>query len=177
MYRCIMGGVHEHSRDLSLKYPQGQGFIAAASMKRAGKTERHRSPRNGHGTVFQRLPHHFQNVAGETPAVRPETGLHDAPAIPHRDAGRCHHQSGPASEIVWCGDAERTLRHQTRPPRRARRPPSESWWSPVLPRVAAAQGSMGGSLLASIVLPEPGGPIIRMLWPPAAATSSARLAV
>ena len=34
-----------------------------------------------------------------------------------------------------------------------------------------------GSRLASIVLPEPGGPIIRMLWLPAAATSSARLAV
>ena len=30
--------------------------------------------------------------------------------------------------------------------------------------------------LASMVLPEPGGPIIRMLWPPAQATSSARLA-
>jgi hypothetical protein len=26
-----------HSRDLSLKYPQGHGFIAAASMNRAGK--------------------------------------------------------------------------------------------------------------------------------------------
>ena len=31
--------------------------------------------------------------------------------------------------------------------------------------------------LASMVLPEPGGPIIRMLCPPAQATSSARLAV
>jgi hypothetical protein len=26
-----------HSRDLSLKYPQGHGFMAAASMNRAGK--------------------------------------------------------------------------------------------------------------------------------------------
>ncbi len=34
-----------------------------------------------------------------------------------------------------------------------------------------------GSRLASMVLPEPGGPIIRMLWLPAAATSRARLAV
>ena len=31
--------------------------------------------------------------------------------------------------------------------------------------------------LASMVLPEPGGPIIRRLWPPAAAISMARLAV
>jgi hypothetical protein len=31
------GRVHMHSRDLSLKNPHGQGFMAAASMKRAGK--------------------------------------------------------------------------------------------------------------------------------------------
>src|SRR3954468_8533363 len=35
-------------------------------------------------------------------------------------------------------------------------------------------GRMPGSLRASIVLPAPGGPIIRRLWPPAAAISSAR---
>src|SRR5271169_3173891 len=32
-----MGGVHWHSRVGSPKKPQGQGFIAAASMKRDGK--------------------------------------------------------------------------------------------------------------------------------------------
>ena len=37
-------------------------------------------------------------------------------------------------------------------------------------------GRMEGRRLASMVLPEPGGPIIRRLWPPAAATSRARLA-
>ena len=36
---------------------------------------------------------------------------------------------------------------------------------------------MPGSRFASIVLPLPGGPIIKMLCPPAAATSSARFAV
>ncbi len=36
-YLWIIGGVHIHSRDLSLKYPQGHGFIAAASMNLAGK--------------------------------------------------------------------------------------------------------------------------------------------
>ena len=36
---------------------------------------------------------------------------------------------------------------------------------------------MPAKRLASMVLPEPGGPIISTLWPPAAATSSARLAV
>src|ERR1700683_4919068 len=36
---------------------------------------------------------------------------------------------------------------------------------------------MPAKRFASMVLPEPGGPIIKTLWPPAAATSSARLAV
>ena len=36
---------------------------------------------------------------------------------------------------------------------------------------------MVGIRLASIVLPEPGGPSIRILCPPAAATVSARLAI
>ena len=35
---------------------------------------------------------------------------------------------------------------------------------------------MEGIRLASILLPVPGGPMRRMLWPPAAATSMARLA-
>ena len=38
-------------------------------------------------------------------------------------------------------------------------------------------GRIEGSRRASIDLPAPGGPIIRRLCPPAAATSSARLAV
>src|SRR5664280_2248960 len=36
-YRWIIMGVQWHSRERSLKYPQGQGFMAATSMKRAGK--------------------------------------------------------------------------------------------------------------------------------------------
>jgi hypothetical protein len=38
-------------------------------------------------------------------------------------------------------------------------------------------GSSPGSRAASIDLPDPGGPIISRLWPPAAAISTARLAV
>ena len=37
-------------------------------------------------------------------------------------------------------------------------------------------GKIVGIRLASIVLPLPGGPIIKILWPPAAAISRARLA-
>jgi len=43
--------------------------------------------------------------------------------------------------------------------------------------MAVSGGRIPANRLASIDLPEPGGPIIRTLWPPAAATSSARLAV
>ena len=42
--------------------------------------------------------------------------------------------------------------------------------------LAISGGSMEGSLLASMVFPAPGGPIITTLWPPAAAISRARLA-
>ena len=38
-------------------------------------------------------------------------------------------------------------------------------------------GRIDGSRAASIDLPEPGAPTIRRLWPPAAATSSTRLAL
>jgi hypothetical protein len=37
------------------------------------------------------------------------------------------------------------------------------------------RGRIEGMERASSVLPEPGGPDIRTLWPPAAATSNARL--
>ena len=50
-----------------------------------------------------------------------------------------------------------------------------------MPSSRASAGSNGGripgSRAASIDLPEPGGPIINRLWPPAAAISSARLAL
>ena len=43
-------------------------------------------------------------------------------------------------------------------------------------RKSVIGGMIDGSRRASIVLPEPGEPIISTLWPPAAAISSARLA-
>jgi hypothetical protein len=47
-----------------------------------------------------------------------------------------------------------------------------------LERLLGRQGGrIPGSLWASIVLPDPGGPTSSRLWPPAALTSSARLAV
>ena len=48
--------------------------------------------------------------------------------------------------------------------------------APRAPPRTSKGGRMPGSRRASIVLPAPGGPIISRLWPPAAATSSARRA-
>ncbi len=50
------------------------------------------------------------------------------------------------------------------------------WWFRAPPR-SVSGGRTPASRLASMVLPEPGGPIISTLCTPAAATSSARFAV
>ena len=81
----------------------------------------------------------------------------------------------PASEIVWCGERNgRTLTS----PAAASSTPATLW---ILVVSSASSKVSGGRMpetrLASMVLPEPGGPIIRMLCPPAQAISSARLAV
>ncbi len=57
------------------------------------------------------------------------------------------------------------------------RSPASEW---IIETSSTSAGSSGGridgSRAASIDLPEPGGPTISRLWPPAAAISSARLA-
>ena len=81
----------------------------------------------------------------------------------------------PASEIVWCG--ARNGRVLTNPAA-ASSTPATLW---ILVVSSASSNVSGGNTpetrLASMVLPEPGGPIIRMLCPPAQAISKARLAV
>ena len=76
--------------------------------------------------------------------------------------------------MVWWG--ARKGRRPTRPSSRVRMPATE--W--ILVVSMASSKDMGGRMVgmrrASMVLPEPGGPIIRTLCPPAQATSSARLA-
>src|SRR5213594_3627917 len=80
----------------------------------------------------------------------------------------------PASEIVWCG--ARNGRRATSDSPTGSTPATE--WIFVVSSASSRLifGRMVGSRRASIVFPDPGGPIIRMLCPPAAATSSARLA-
>lgn len=78
-----------------------------------------------------------------------------------------------AIEAEWCG---------ARNGRRFESAPFASWpatdW--IIDTSSSSRGDSGGriegSRCASIDLPAPGGPLIRRLWPPAAAISSARLA-
>src|SRR5204863_10217200 len=81
----------------------------------------------------------------------------------------------PASEALWGGmlndlTLTKLLPDSSTPP---------TLWIFVVSRASSNVngGRIVGTLLASMVLPDPGGPIIKMLWPPAQATSSARLAV
>ena len=76
-------------------------------------------------------------------------------------------------EAEWCGARNGRTREM--------RPPS-SWpaMEAIIDTSSASAGDSGGSRpgrrAASMDLPDPGGPAISRLWPPAAATSSARLA-
>ncbi len=80
----------------------------------------------------------------------------------------------PASLMVWCG--ERNGRVPTSP-RESSSTPATLWMRVVS---MASSSDIGGRIvgmrLASIVFPAPGGPMKIMLWLPAQATSSARLA-
>src|SRR5712691_10499748 len=80
----------------------------------------------------------------------------------------------PASEIVWCG--ARNGRRATSDSPSGKTPATE--WILVVSSASSRLilGRIVGSRRANIVFPDPGGPTIRMLCPPAAATSSARLA-
>ena len=144
-------------------------------MKRAGKRQRHGSARDGHGAVFQRLPHHFQHVARELRQLVQKQHAVVGQRDLARDAGSCRRRS--ARRRRWCGAASG---RDACPPVRwsASRTPATLW---ILVVSSASSKVSGGRMvamrLASMVLPEPGGPIISRLCPPAAAISMARLAV
>ncbi len=78
-----------------------------------------------------------------------------------------------AYEIVWCG-----LRNGERRTRPVIGPSPAADATIVTDRAASSSrgGRRVGTVLASRVLPEPGGPMSSRPWPPASAISSARLA-
>ena len=73
---------------------------------------------------------------------------------------------------MWWG--ARNGRVATRPP--VARPAAPCTFVISIASAVVGGGRIPGSRRASIVLPAPGGPTIRRLWPPAAAISSARRA-
>src|SRR5438094_4437884 len=169
-----IGGVQWHSRERSLKYPQGHGFMAAASMKRAGKVS----------DMAARAMHTVPSSSGwriTSSTLRGNSGSSSKKSTPlwasdtSPGRGITPPPISPASEMVWCG--ARNGRAPTRPEGESSTP--ATLWILVVSSASSKVkgGRIEGMRLASMVLPEPGGPIIKMLCPPAEATSSARLAV
>ena len=75
----------------------------------------------------------------------------------------------PASEMVWCGERNGRWCSSPQP---AGSTPAMLWILVVsMASSKVSGGRMPASRLASMLLPEPGGPIIRTLCEPAAATS------
>ncbi|MNS95357.1 hypothetical protein D3C72_1296130 [compost metagenome] len=82
--------------------------------------------------------------------------------------------TSPAFETEWCGLRKGLT--ETRLPLGGSKPATEYSLVMSSASLKLSGGRMPGNRLASIVLPDPGGPTNMMLWPPAAAISSARLA-
>ena len=79
-----------------------------------------------------------------------------------------------AIEAEWCG-ARKGRRSVNAPPANC---PATEWMSETSSNSRGISGGrIDGSRAASMDLPAPGGPFINKLWPPAAAISSARLAL
>ena len=148
--------------------------MAPTSMNRAGIGRSSQRAADRDHPVLQRLAQHLQHVLAELRQFVQEQHAVVGQADLAR-AGDAPPPISPASEMVWCGAAEgRVVTSDCCSPAAARRR-CGSWWSRAPPR-GSCRGRMDGSRRASMVLPAPGGPIIRTLCPPAAATSSARLA-
>ena len=160
--------------------PDGVALVAA----RAGVHRRHQHEAGGENSRARRAgdrdPAVLQRLAQdlEDPAIELRHLVEEQHAVV-REANFAGARELPpptsaTSEIVWCG--ARNGRSASRPIPGGSRPQTE--WMAVHSSDSSkvSGGRMPGSRLAIIVLPAPGGPIIRMLWPPAAATSSARRA-
>ena len=96
-------GVQWHSRERSLKYPQGQGFMAATSMKRAGKLSDMAAramvtvPSSSGCRITSKT---LRGNSGNS--SRNSTPLWASDTSPGR--GIMPPPISPASEMVWCGE-------------------------------------------------------------------------
>ena len=85
----------------------------------------------------------------------------------------CRRRRVPAAELVWCGERNGGVTRRLRG--RSSSPATDAMLATCSMSAYGSGGSNPASRSASMLLPLPGGPIIRRLWPPAAATVSARL--
>ena len=141
-------------------------------MKRAGKRDRALRPRDPHAALLERLaqrlergPRELRQLVEEQHAVLREARL-------ARGRRRRRRRPGPAAEIEWCGARNGRRCTSGVGAEHARRRCGRA--SPPAPRRSVSGGRIDGRRRAAIDLPLPGGPIMSTLWPPAAATSSAR---
>ena len=166
-------GAHALAR-LVVEVAAGAGVHGGGEHEARGEAERHGGACDGDGVVFERLAEDFEDVAGkfgefveeENAVVRHGdfAGARDDAAADETCVG-----DGVMRRAEWALGDEACCGSST---------PATEWIFVVSSASSNVSGArMEGRRLASMVLPEPGGPIMRMLWEPAAATSSARLAV
>lgn len=152
---------------------QPQGFIAATSWKRAGKSAWRAAremwmwpdSRGSRRTSSTRRSNSGNSSRNRMPRcaseISPGLGLLPPP-------------TRATPEAVWCGERNGRRRQVARS--KGSRSLTERIAAVSMASDSLSGGSSPGRRAASIDLPVPGGPIISRLWPPAAAISSARLA-
>ena len=171
-YWRIRSGLQRHREDGSPAQPQGHGFIAATSWKRAGNS----ALRPARATVMRPDSSGSRSTSSTArchsgSSSRNSTPLCASEISPGR--GGLPPPASAAALAPWCGARHGRCRHSrgSKP-----RPLIEATAAVSSASASVASGSRPGRRDASRVLPQPGGPLISRWWPPAAAISSARRA-
>ncbi len=144
-------------------------------MKSAGNTACSLRPRNRDRPLLQRLSQQLEHVARKLRQLVQK----QHPVVRQAHFARPRHPRAAADQARI---GNRVVRRPERPPSnqaRARRqnPRDAVDFVSSIASSCVSGGRMPAILRASMVLPEPGGPISNTLCEPAAATSSARFAV
>ena len=171
-------------RDLRRAYIGRPAVVAAESARtRIHRRDEHEASGKHRGarcagdrdaTFLERLPQHLEDPAIELRHLVEEQHA----VVRERDLAGPRNRTAADKRDVRDGvmrRAEGTLPTSSPAPAAAFRLRSGSPCTRA-PRRTSVAGESSPSRLASIVLPAPGGPVRSRLWPPAAATSSARRA-
>ena len=151
---------------------RGRGSSRRRTGSAPGNSRSARGARDRDVAGLQRLAQRFERGAREFRQLVEEQHA----VVRQRDLARPRRRAA-AHQRHRAGRVMRRCRSAASPSARARSGPP-GWrrrrFAALRPRVIG--GSSPAKRCASIDLPEPGGPTISRLWPPAAAISSARLA-